>query len=87
MEGWTMLMPSHCQKFFTILKLQWQIWGKHNTHFHDNVILHTFILYFCCRTLDLEAQYTINPSRAAEITIADTVPGKGSSKRYIELAL
>ena len=27
-------------------------------------------------SLDLEAQYTINPSRAAEITIADTIPGK-----------
>lgn len=40
----------------------------------------TVFNFICCRSLDLEAQYTINPSRAAEITIADTVPGKGSSK-------
>lgn len=31
----------------------------------------------------MEAQYTINPSRAAEITIADTVPGKGSSNLIV----
>lgn len=62
-----MLMPSHFQRFSMILKVPLLIWGKPSYALSLVMLMLTCLL----RALDLKAQFTINPSRASEITMAE----------------
>ena len=44
------------------------------------VDVHVSVKFQLCRSLDVEAQFTVNPSRASEITMAENVTATSESK-------
>lgn len=49
------------------LKMLLPIWSKHNFTYYILILM----VGLLCRTMEIEAQYTVNPSRVSEITMVE----------------